>query len=85
MMEDGADTLAHDFDAFIVELQRVCPDAVDGLAVSGPTPPPLSLQERVALLRTLPDNAGAERFLAAWYALGPGPTNAQQASDDQDA
>jgi hypothetical protein len=71
-MIDPADPLAADFHAFIAELERVCPEAVDGLAYAGPPLSILTLRQRVDLLRQLPDDAGVEAFVAAWQATGTG-------------
>jgi hypothetical protein len=65
MAEDN-DSLISDFNAFIVELERECPEAGDGLAITGSAPPMLSLRHRVEVLRTLHDNAGIDAFLEAW-------------------
>ena len=65
-MADESDSLVADSKAFFAELERVCPQAANGLAVAGPPPPMVSLRDRVQVLRTLPDNAGVDAFLAAW-------------------
>ena len=71
-MDDDDASRAAELDAFFAELGRVCPEAVDGLAVRGSKqPPPMSRAELTAVLKTLPDNAGADAFLAAWYAAAP--------------
>ena len=71
-MDDDDASRAAELDAFFAELERVCPEAVDGLAVRGSKqPPPMSHAELTAVLKTLPDNAGADPFLAAWYAAAP--------------
>lgn len=59
------DELMAQFADFFAELTRVCPEAANGLAVSEPLPM-LSLQQRIDLLRALPDNAGVDAFVAAW-------------------
>ena len=63
--------IERDIEEFEAQLVRVCPEAAEGLAVSGPPPPPLSLREQIALLRSLPDNAGLDAFMTAWYAATP--------------
>lgn len=64
-------TQLEDMEAFFAELQRVCPEMVGGLAITGDKrPPQLSSAELTAILRRLPDNAGEDAFLAAWYAAG---------------
>ncbi|HTL95576.1 MAG TPA: hypothetical protein VL157_08535 [Gemmatimonadaceae bacterium] len=65
-MADESDRVIADSRGFFAELERVCPEAASGLAVAGPPPPMLSLRDRVRVLRTLPDNAGVDAFLAAW-------------------
>jgi hypothetical protein len=80
---DGMDPLVRDHEAFIAELNRVCPEAVSGLAIAGPPPPMLSLRERVNLLRTLPDNAGIDAFMRAWYARGEATQDGRAAADDR--
>jgi hypothetical protein len=65
-MADESDPVIADSRAFFAELERVCPEAANGLAVAGPLPPMLSLRDRVQVLRALPDNAGVDAFLAAW-------------------
>lgn len=52
---------------FVAEIRRVCPEAVDGLATTGPPPDGMTPGRAVAVLRTLPDRAGAEAFLEACY------------------
>ncbi len=75
---------ATEFDEFLTELQRVCPDLVKGFAVAAHTPPPpLSWVELAALLRTLPDNAGEDVFLDAWYAAGPGEEPPQLSNEEK--
>jgi hypothetical protein len=81
----GTDPLLRDHEDFIAELNRVCPEAVSGLAIAGPPPPMLSLRERVDLLRTLPDNAGVDAFMRAWYARGEPTKNGRTAANDRDA
>jgi hypothetical protein len=68
--------LVRDMNEFFAELERVCPEAAEGLAIGGPSPPQLTVRERIELLKTLPDNAGVDRFLAAWYAARPNPDRA---------
>ena len=63
-MADSPDE--EDFTTFIAELERVCPEAVTGLAVAGPPLPILSLRHRVEILRSLPDDAGVDALIAAW-------------------
>jgi hypothetical protein len=71
-MSEDEDRRVAEFEEFEAELERVCPEAVGGLVVRAPKPPAcLSRAELIALLRTLPDNAGAEAFLDAWYAAAP--------------
>lgn len=82
---DDRDALIRDHEDFIAELKRVCPEAVTGLAIAGPPPPVLSLRQRVNLLRTLPNNAGVDAFLRAWYALGEATGTRRTAADDRDA
>jgi len=67
-MPDKDPPATEDLAQFFAELERVCPEAVNGLAIEGEPPPMLSLRERVALLRTLPDQAGVDAFMQAWYA-----------------
>ena len=69
---------------FFAELERVCPEATNGLAIQGPPPPMISVRERIALLRQLPNGAGVEAFLAAWYAAAPADPSSL-ASDVRDA
>jgi hypothetical protein len=67
------EALVRDMNEFFAELERVCPEAANGLAINGPPPPPLTVRERIELLKTLPDHAGVDRFLNAWYAARPDP------------
>lgn len=64
------DELMAQFADFFAELTRVCPEAANGLAVSGEPLPMLSLQQRIEILRALPDNAGVDAFVAAWRSFG---------------
>ena len=66
-LADSIGTEDPEFEEFMAELTRVCPEAIDGLAIGGPPPPPLSQRQLIDLLRTLPDNAGLDGFLNAWY------------------
>ena len=75
---------AQDWSEFMAEFRRVCP-GIDGVAVSGAPPPSLTMREQVALLRSLPDNAGVERYLSAWYARGADSGWSDAGSDDRDA
>lgn len=53
------------------ELERVCPEAQEGLAVAGPRPPRLSHAELADVLRALPDDAGVEAVRRAWSEAVP--------------
>ena len=72
-MNDEDEEIARDMNEFFAELERVCPEAATGLAIDGPPPPPLTVRERIELLKTLPDKAGVDRFLDAWYATRRDP------------
>jgi len=70
-MDDDESGAAAEIESYFAELQRVCPELVEGLAISGDTPPPLlSRAQLTAILRALPDNAGGQAFVDAWYAAG---------------
>jgi hypothetical protein len=84
-MSDDDEILVRDINEFFAELERVCPEAADGLAIGGPPPPQLTVRERIELLKTLPDNAGVDRFLAAWYAARPNLDRATPDASDRDA
>jgi hypothetical protein len=60
-------------DEFETEMRRVCPDAPAAqiLDATAAPPPWISPPRLVALLRSLPDGAGHEAFMAAWYATAP--------------
>ena len=78
------DSSAQEMQAYFAELQRVCPELVEGLAISGDKLPPVrSRAELTAILRKLPDNAGADAFLKAWYAAGPPRKPPQMSSEEQ--
>lgn len=55
-MDSAEKTRFADMEAYYAELQRVCPELVDGLAIKGnKLPPQLSRAELTAILRRLPD------------------------------
>jgi hypothetical protein len=64
-----------EFAEYLAELVRVCPQAADGLVFAGSPPPALSRRDRTEILRSLPNGAGIDAFLAAWLtfaAANPG-------------
>jgi hypothetical protein len=84
-MNDDLAARGAEMEAFFAELRRVCPESESGLAISGSKGPPrLSQAELTALLRTLPDRAGTEAFVAAWYAAGP-PEEPVELSAEEEA
>src|SRR5262249_44992412 len=68
-MNDSSNPITPEFVGFLFELFRVCPEAADGLVFPGEQPPALSVRYRIEILRTLPDQAGVDAFLAAWNAF----------------
>jgi uncharacterized protein YbbK (DUF523 family) len=68
-MTDQRNDTVVELNRFFAELERVCPEAASGLAVSRVPPPMLSLRDRITILQTLSDNAGVEAFLVAWQTL----------------
>jgi hypothetical protein len=64
-----SDAAMAEFIEYRLELARVCPEAADGLVFPGSQPPALSHRHRIEILRTLPDGAGIDAFLAAWLAF----------------
>ena len=84
IMDDDENRSATEQEAYFAELQRVCPELADGLAISGDTLPPLLSQaELTAILRRLPDKAGGDAFLAAWYAAGPPREPPKMSAEEQ--
>ena len=79
-MTEEDDSLLRELNEFDAEIERVCPEAANGLAVGGAPPPPLSRRQLISLLKQLPDNAGADRFMAAWYGASADPALATQPS-----
>ena len=53
---------------FLRELERVCPEAANGLAADLPLPM-LSQRDRIRVLRGLSSNAGVSAFIAAGQAF----------------
>ena len=68
-MTDSHEQFLAEYYELMAELERVCPEAANGLAISGSPPPQLSRREQISLLRSLPDNAGVDAYMRAWYAL----------------
>jgi len=60
------------------ELERVCPEAKEGLAVAGPRPPRLSHAELADVLRALPDNAGVDAVRRAWSEAVPNGDSSEE-------
>ena len=57
-----------DSQELLAELERVCPEAVNGLATDRPPPEGLTPERALAVIRSLPDGAGVDAFLRALYA-----------------
>ena len=79
-MTEEDDSLIRELNEFAAEVERVCPEAANGLAIGGAPPPPLSRRQLISLLKQLPDNAGADRLMAAWYATSADPPLATRPS-----
>ena len=57
-----------EYNEFVAELERVCPDAANGLAADSPLPA-ISRRDLITVLRGLPGNAGVDVFISAWQAF----------------
>ena len=64
-MTERPDARLREAEEFLDELQRVCPEGADDVAVIVGDP---RQREQIEVLRSLPDNAGVAAFETAWAA-----------------